>query len=228
MRAMNLSRTKFGKLTALWRIGSDKNGSALWLCKCECGSWVEVAARNLRSGATKSCGCSTKRVSGNRSVKFNTFIEDKENKDITYMYDAKGNKAIIDSEDVDTIKLFYWHGGSGGYWQHTSRKNGNILLHRYVMNAPEGKLVDHKFHNNSDNRKSELRICTDQQNQINRKPKKRIVDLPVGIYPVGRKYRAALRLKEIQLIRAFPTLEEAIEQRKQWEREYLGEYRYVK
>lgn len=28
-----------------------------WRCRCKCGNEVIVSANNLRSGATKSCGC---------------------------------------------------------------------------------------------------------------------------------------------------------------------------
>lgn len=58
----DLSGMKFGKRTVLERA-YDKNKSkgARWLCQCECGVQRVVFGRNLRNGASKSCGCSNNR-----------------------------------------------------------------------------------------------------------------------------------------------------------------------
>lgn len=46
----------FGKLTVLERVAS-KNTRTMWKCQCDCGNIIEVAAANLQSGSTLSCGC---------------------------------------------------------------------------------------------------------------------------------------------------------------------------
>lgn len=48
---------RFGRLTAISMAGINAHGDAAWLCKCDCGSEAVVSCYNLRSGATKSCGC---------------------------------------------------------------------------------------------------------------------------------------------------------------------------
>lgn len=53
---LDLTGQVFGKLTALRREGSDKRKQALWVCQCICGRHHKVAAKELRSGNTKSCG----------------------------------------------------------------------------------------------------------------------------------------------------------------------------
>jgi hypothetical protein len=41
------------------------------------------------------------------------------------------------------------------------------FLHKFIMNPPDGMDVDHKDGNTLDNRRGNLRICTDQQNLWN-------------------------------------------------------------
>lgn len=55
--AKNYSGHRFGRLTALERIGRQPNGVAVWRCKCECGAQKEVTQSNLVSGNVRSCGC---------------------------------------------------------------------------------------------------------------------------------------------------------------------------
>lgn len=40
-------------------------------------------------------------------------------------------------------------------------------LSRFIMDAPKEKMVDHINHNTLDNQRSNLRLCTNQQNQAN-------------------------------------------------------------
>lgn len=48
---------KFGYLTTRQAFGKDNQGSAKWLCDCDCGNSVNVSARSLILGKTRSCGC---------------------------------------------------------------------------------------------------------------------------------------------------------------------------
>lgn len=53
----DISGQKFGRLTAVERIDTDKRGELIWLCQCECGNTTKVRSSHLRNGRTKSCGC---------------------------------------------------------------------------------------------------------------------------------------------------------------------------
>lgn len=79
------------------------------------------------------------------------------------------NYALVDDEDFDKCNQYKWSLGTGTYIK--SSKIGK--LHRFIMNCPDDKVIDHIDHNPLNNQKSNLRICTISQNGGNRmKPKK--------------------------------------------------------
>jgi hypothetical protein len=55
----DLTGMKFGRLTVIERTGSNKQGRALWKCKCDCGNdeFVITIGTNLLKGDRTSCGC---------------------------------------------------------------------------------------------------------------------------------------------------------------------------
>lgn len=55
MPPQDLTGLTFGRLTTI-SIDLTK-AKVSWLCRCECGNMVTVAATSLKSGNTKSCGC---------------------------------------------------------------------------------------------------------------------------------------------------------------------------
>ena len=57
MKPIDLTGRKFGRLTALEKVGRNNQGNALWKCKCTCGNISIVRGLDLRSGNTSSCGC---------------------------------------------------------------------------------------------------------------------------------------------------------------------------
>jgi hypothetical protein len=64
---LHIANQVFGRLTAVRRVGSDKQKNALWLCACECGRTAKVIATHLRNGNTKSCGCLVKDLGTKRA-----------------------------------------------------------------------------------------------------------------------------------------------------------------
>lgn len=48
---------RFGRLTAIEQMNSDKHGNVLWKCRCECGKEKIISGAALRKGRTRSCGC---------------------------------------------------------------------------------------------------------------------------------------------------------------------------
>ena len=72
-KAIDLTGQRFGRLTAVERVGTTKSRQSLWECKCDCGNEVTVLAYTLKSGRTTSCGCFRKEESLKRIKNQNQF-----------------------------------------------------------------------------------------------------------------------------------------------------------
>jgi hypothetical protein len=104
-------------------------------------------------------------------------------------------KFVFDKDDESKVKSKFWHCTSAGYIsssQYEDDKERCLLLHRFIMNRLDfpGKgateSVDHINRNPLDNRKENLRIVSQTEQNLNQKKKPRnIVQLPenCGINP---------------------------------------------
>ncbi len=83
---------------------------------------------------------------------------------------TKGMVAIVDDEDYEWLIKRKWHfHSSGGYAARRKWPENKIsLMHREIMNTPDGMDTDHKNRNGLDNRRHNLRICTRSQNNLNK------------------------------------------------------------
>lgn len=72
-RIKDLVGQKFGRLTVIELSHQDKNKTAYWECKCDCGNEETKTVRGsqLTGGGTKSCGCLRKEriVNVNKTIK---------------------------------------------------------------------------------------------------------------------------------------------------------------
>ena len=66
---IDLTGKKFTRLHVVKQLGKDGGGNIAWLCLCDCGRTKSVLGRNLKSGATKSCGCLQKQKVINKLTK---------------------------------------------------------------------------------------------------------------------------------------------------------------
>ena len=93
---------------------------------------------------------------------------------------TQGKVAIVDDENYKLLNQSKWYALLGGSGYRAARKgkfyyeNGKqiqpvILMHRLIMDTPDGIDVDHINHNTLDNRKSNLRNCLHSENSSNRK-----------------------------------------------------------
>lgn len=149
-------------------------------------------------------------------------------------YTAQGDVFYFDKEDYDVIKDLPWHKSYKiDYMYAHVRINGKrpfILMHRLILDAPEGLFVDHIGGNDTrnDNRRCNLRLVTPSQNTINQNRLPRNKYGFVGIrYRYGSWESSIVINKELVCLGHFKTKEEAILVRKEAEEKYYGEFSYA-
>jgi hypothetical protein len=68
MKPLDMTGQKFNSLTVLSREPSAKDGSAKWLCLCDCGNLFVAIGKNIRNNHTQSCGCLQRKRSSEAST----------------------------------------------------------------------------------------------------------------------------------------------------------------
>ena len=170
---------RFGFLTVLDTFkGSSKSWDVRCRCICDCGNEVIVNRGNLRAGRTKSCGCLTNKLKSESNKKKNVFrIKDGVAIGITT---NTGKEFYVDADDLPLIENISWHETNNGYIAHKDNGKPIQTLHRIIMGNPKDAVIDHINHNTLDNRKSNLRVCSQAENMRNLKR------IPNGISKVKR------------------------------------------
>lgn len=163
----DLSGQTFGRLLVVG-LSRIYNSVTYWNCICECNKelLVERSWSQIKRAMYPSCGCwekeeFTKKYLG-KKVKSNIyeFFED-----YGKCVFGNGKYFIFDLDDYEKIKDFYWSDDGKGYAR--THAMNRMLLHRLLMNFPEGMMVDHIDRNTLNNRKNNLRVATPKQNNEN-------------------------------------------------------------
>jgi hypothetical protein len=110
---------------------------------------------------------------------------------------TQGKFAIVDAEDFDWLNQYQWYACKckSTYYAARVERGKTIRMHREIMRAPKGVLVDHINHTGLDNRKSNLRLCTNAQNCYNQRPSARGTSRYKGVswHKCSRKWSARVR-----------------------------------
>lgn len=86
---------------------------------------------------------------------------------------TRGKFALVDAQDAERVQAINWWcippsaTSKSWYAMAEPRKGFVITMHRFVMDAPADKQVDHRNMDGLDNRRSNLRLATQQQNICN-------------------------------------------------------------
>ncbi len=94
---------------------------------------------------------------------------------------TQGFVTIVDNEDYAELNAYKWHANrhpTGVYYArrtaiHANGKRRKIQMHRQILNAQPGQPVDHANHNTLDNRRANIRLCTQSQNNANERKQRR-------------------------------------------------------
>lgn len=120
---------------------------------------------------------------------------------------TQGKFAMVDDEDYEFLTQWKWrHGCTHNYAVRTQHyrvnkkgKGKTIQMHRIVMDAPKGIMVDHINGNSLDNRKENLRFCNNGQNQSNSLSKKGSSSVYKGVNFHKNKWRATITINKKSL-----------------------------
>ncbi len=84
---------------------------------------------------------------------------------------TKGKFAVIDAEDYDFLRTVMWHTkeGNATCYARGHVKGKHVNMHRVLMGAKDGEVVDHIDHDGLNNRKDNLRVCSVAENNRNRR-----------------------------------------------------------
>lgn len=129
---------------------------------------------------------------------------------------TQGFYALVDESNVPMLEKNSWCISNTGYAKRGTKSKGKTTIHymhRVITGASEGEYVDHLNGNRLDNRRSNLRVCTQSENGLNRNSLNINNSTGVtGVYLDKRrsKYAAEIMIdrKKVYLGR-FDTLKEA-------------------
>ncbi len=96
---------------------------------------------------------------------------------------TKGKFAIVDGEDYEELNQYKWCANKSGRTYYAIRRKGSkwIRMHRQILKAPPHLVCDHVDHDGLNNRKVNLRLCTQVQNCRNRRPRKGGTSKYIGV-----------------------------------------------
>lgn len=146
-------------------------------------------------------------------------------------YDKFGNKNgefLIDKEDKPLVEQHKWHTRGKGKYIYavatvpngTRTSNQKVHLHKLIMQT--SSIVDHISGNRFDNRKSNLRIVTNQKNMFNIKKNKFIGVIKMPYKKESYQAHIFKNYKDIYL-GTFPTFIDAAVARLKSEKELFGD-----
>ncbi|MDY0356607.1 MAG: HNH endonuclease [Sedimentisphaerales bacterium] len=104
---------------------------------------------------------------------------------IRYIPLTRGKFAIVDAADYEWLSKYKWLATGNekrGFYAGRRVGQGMLLMHRAIMQPPPGMVVDHISGNGLDQRRANLRVCSQRHNSHNRRPSRWTSSRFKGVY----------------------------------------------
>lgn len=143
-----------------------------------------------------------------------------------------GAAILHDEEDAELVRGYPWALQPNGYVAkkvRVGRRSVTVLLHRVILRCPRDKEVDHRNGDILDFRRDNLRVCTLQQNRLNKGKYRSNKSGYKGVYSEDRSsglvWHAQIRCNKIKhYLGCYPTAEEASARYREAARQLHGDF----
>jgi hypothetical protein len=113
-----------------------------------------------------------------------------------YIEASDGTKYLVDDDVYEWASSFKWYNNKGYAQRHivVDGKKSTVRMHREILSASDGVLVDHISRDRLDNRRENLRLCTHVENARNRSVGRGNTTGLKGVGRQGRYWYARIRV----------------------------------
>lgn len=108
---------------------------------------------------------------------------------------TRGKVALVDDQDYERVAAYSWCAmpAPGGLWYALTAHG--ILLHRFLLDAPANKMVDHVDRNGLNCQRYNMRLATNAENQHNAKKRTDNTSGYRGVWANKGKWIASIKIE---------------------------------
>lgn len=149
---------------------------------------------------------------------------------------TQGKVVLVDDEDFDWLNQWKWFAQKSRNTYYTIRnvlnkntkKRFKVSMHKLILNPLDGLICDHIDGNGLNNQRSNLRICTNQQNSCNRGVGKNASSGVKGVYKHYKNWQVRIKANyKLITIGTYKTKQLAVIAYNNAALKYYGEFAYL-